>query len=193
MGFWAQSPESSRLGPDDYTSFSYAGTATLELDDNPSDGITGSVLWDQMSFEEQRDVRYVALCRGGGGHHRDNLIIDAVNLQVRVSSGLHFSRTPLPNPWRRSPLDLMRRLGAASATAAESAGEELASVCVWKVFVADGIYCCPRRDQQQRFPSGAGTAATIESSTCVICAAPEPVRVFQRPAHRLEEGEGRTV
>lgn len=93
MGFWAQSPESSRLGPDDYTSFSYAGTATLELDDNPSDGITGSVLWDQMSFEEQRDVRYVALCRGGGGHHRDNLIIDAVNLQVRVPSGLHFSRT----------------------------------------------------------------------------------------------------
>ena len=98
MGFWAQSPESSRLGPDDYTSFSYAGTATLELDDNPSDGITGSVLWDQMSFEEQRDVRYVALCRGGGGHHRDNLIIDAVNLQVRVSSGLHFSQTPYRIP-----------------------------------------------------------------------------------------------
>ena len=49
-------------------------------------GITGSVLWDQMSFEEQRDVRYVALCRGGGGHHRDNLIIDAVNLQVRASN-----------------------------------------------------------------------------------------------------------
>ena len=56
---------------------------TLELNDNPGDGISGSAMWDRLDWDGgERPVQYVALCRGGGGHHRDNLIVDAVDLAV---------------------------------------------------------------------------------------------------------------
>ena len=75
--------DGSRASTSDFTTFELAGRHQLELDHNPGDGIAGSALWGELVWEAQ-PVQYVALCRGGGGPGRDNLIVDAVSLRVPV-------------------------------------------------------------------------------------------------------------
>ena len=94
-----------RKGASDYTTFSYQGTAHTKNDKKggANNGVTGELQYDEMSFKGgERAVQYVAICRGGAGGARDNVLLDWVSLRVSAGDYMatdhHCDPEPPPPP-----------------------------------------------------------------------------------------------
>jgi hypothetical protein len=93
----------NRASLTDYTTFRYQGSAKVAVDKKSGNGVAGQMNFDEMQFKQgQQAVKYVAVCRGGGGGARDNIVVDWVALRATAkdyqATGNHCDPKPPPPP-----------------------------------------------------------------------------------------------
>ena len=96
-----------RAGLTDYTTFFYQGAAEVAVDTTAGNGVSGQMLFDELSFSQgDQAVQYLAICRTGAGGARDNILFDWIALRSSQrdyepmvgSTGGHCDPRPPPPP-----------------------------------------------------------------------------------------------